>query len=147
MSTRTGPPEKEAGRTPCQGRPSTNDTRDQHDADTADSSRHHGHRLGSAAVSWWSVHECVTPILDAVGTWPMAGTPEWVGLPDHDPRKVAALLDAAQHWALRVETCQQAQCEASRAVSGAADWAAIGREIRVRNDFYRSRPWLRRVIT
>jgi hypothetical protein len=36
-TTTTGPPGKrEEGRTPCQGRPSTNDTSDQHDADTAE---------------------------------------------------------------------------------------------------------------
>jgi hypothetical protein len=84
--------------------------------------------MGSAAVSWWSVHEWVTRHLESVGTWPMAGTPEWVALPDDDPRKLAALLDAAQHWALRVETAQQAECEASRAVSAAADWSAIARD-------------------
>jgi hypothetical protein len=85
---------------------------------------------GSAAVSsqqvnWWEVHSYVTPVLEAVGTWPMAGTPEWCELADDDPRKTAALFDAAQHWALRVETCQTAQCEASHSLSAAADWSGI----------------------
>jgi hypothetical protein len=44
-----------------------------------------------------------------------------VDLDDTDPRKVAALFDAAQHWALRVETSQQAQAETSRDISAAAD--------------------------
>jgi hypothetical protein len=96
-------------------------------------------------VSFWSVHEHVSPLLESAGTWPMAGTPDWCALPHEDPAKLAALLDAAQHWALRVETCQQAQCQASRAVSGALDWAALARKIHVRNDFYASRPWLKRV--
>ena len=51
--------------------------------------------MGSAAVSWWSVHEWVQPYLqpylDAAGPLPMVGTPEWCALDDADPRKVAAL--------------------------------------------------------
>jgi hypothetical protein len=58
----------------------------------------------------------------------MAGTPEWCALPD-GPVKLAALYGAARHWALRLETSQQAQSDASRDVSAAADWAAIAREI------------------
>jgi hypothetical protein len=98
----------------------------------------------SQQVSWWDVHEHVAPILEAVGDWPMAGTPAWCALPDDDPRKLAALLDAAQHWVLRVETCQVAECEASHAISAAADWGAVGRRIRDHNEFYQARPWLRR---
>jgi hypothetical protein len=81
----------------------------------------------SAAVSWWSVHEHVSPFLESAGTWPMAGTPDWCGLPDDHPAKLAALLDAAQHWALRVETCQVAESEASHAISAAVDWSAVAR--------------------
>jgi hypothetical protein len=90
----------------------------------------------SSAVSWWSVHEYVTPLLDEVGSWPMAGTPEWVALDDDDPHKLAALFDAAQHHALRVETCQQACAEASQAVSASADWRAIATEIFQRRSVY-----------
>jgi len=61
-------------------------------------------------------------------------------------RRQAALLDAAQHWALRVETCQEAQADASRAVSVALDWSALARGINQRTDFYAARPWLRRVV-
>src|SRR5690348_3635085 len=68
-------------------------------------------------VSWWSVHEHVAPLLESAGTWPMVGTPEWCALSDDDPRKLAALYDAARHWALRVETAQQARAEASRSIS------------------------------
>ena len=105
---------------------------------TADSS-------GSRQVNWWSVHEHVAPRLTRVGSWPLVGTPAWCALPDDDPAKTAALLDAAQHWALRVETCQQHRCEASRDVSAAADWSAIAREMLARNEFYTQRPWLKRV--
>jgi hypothetical protein len=54
----------------------------------------------------------------------------------------AALLDAARHWALRVETAQQAQCEASAAVSLGSDWTAIAKRAKDRAEF--EHPWLRR---
>jgi hypothetical protein len=85
--------------------------------------------LTSRSVSWWSVHEFVEPLLAAVGQWPMAGTPEWCALPDDDPVKLAALYDDARHWALRLETSQQALAETSRDISAAADWAAMATEI------------------
>lgn len=82
----------------------------------------------SQQVSWWAVHEYVAPLLDEVGDWPMVGTPAWCALADTDPRKSGALLDAAQHWALRLEAAQVARAEASRAVAGAADWAQAAAE-------------------
>jgi hypothetical protein len=66
----------------------------------------------------------------------MVGNPAWCALPDDDPRKVAAIYDAAQHHALRVETAQTALAEASRHVSEAADWSRIAREIRDRQAVY-----------
>lgn len=66
----------------------------------------------------------------------MIGTPAWCSLPDDHPAKIAAIYDAAQHWALRVETCQRAECEASQAISAAANWAAIANEIRRRRGAY-----------
>lgn len=100
----------------------------------------------SRQVSWWSVHEYVAPQLAAVESWPMVGTPAWCALDADDPAKMAALLDAAQHHALRVETCQQAKCEASRAISAAEDWPAIAQAIKAHNEFYAERPWLKRVL-
>jgi Protein of unknown function (DUF2742) len=70
-----------------------------------------------------------------------------VPLAHDDPQKWAALLDAAQHWALRLETCQEARADASRAVAGAADWPKLSREINQRADFYAARPWLRREVS
>jgi hypothetical protein len=103
--------------------------------------------MWSQQVCWWEVHLFVASYLDAVGSWPMAGTPEWCELDDSDPRKRAALLDAARHWALRVETSQQAECEASHDISAAADWSAIAQRVKDRVDFERRRPWLRRVAS
>jgi Protein of unknown function (DUF2742) len=45
-----------------------------------------------------------------------------------------------------MDSCQQAKCEASRAISAAEDWAAIAQELRDINDFYAARPWLKRVV-
>jgi hypothetical protein len=100
----------------------------------------------SQQVSWWEVHEFVTAVLDQVNGWPMLGTPPWCRLAHDDPRKWAALLDGAQHWALRVDSCQEARAEAGRAVSGCADWPAVAREIRSRHDFRTGRPWIKRVV-
>jgi hypothetical protein len=82
----------------------------------------------SQQVAWWEVREFVAAQLDQVEQWPMIGTPAWCLLDDDDPVKLAAVLDAAQHWALRLETCQQARAEASRDVAAGADWRAIAGE-------------------
>jgi hypothetical protein len=102
---------------------------------------------GSQQVRWWDLREGMRPDLAAVGDWPMAGTQAWFDLDDSDPRKMAALLDAAQHWVLRVETCQQARAEASHDISAATDWAAIAHEIRGRTQLYAERPWLKRTAS
>jgi len=106
-----------------------------------------GAPISSQQVNWWSVHQWVLPKLAKAGTWPTAGTPEWCALDDKDPRKWAALLDAGQHWALRMETMQQALCELSRDVSAAEDWSTIAQDIRARNELYTEKPWLKRVAS
>lgn len=83
----------------------------------------------STQVDWWVVNQFVVGWLAQVEVWPMAGTPQWAALPAHDPRKWASLLDAARHWSLRVDACQEARAEASRAIAGAADWKAIAHEV------------------
>lgn len=83
--------------------------------------------LGSQSVDWWAVAEFVEPMLSAVGSWPTAGTVAWIQLDDGDPRKLAALFDAARHHALRVDGAQEALAAASKDVSAAADWAAVSR--------------------
>ena len=75
------------------------------------------------------MHELVDPLLTAVESWPIIGTPAWCALTDDDLRKIAAIFDAARHWALRVETCQLAACEASCDIAAAADWSAIANAI------------------
>ncbi|HUH70030.1 MAG TPA: DUF2742 domain-containing protein [Mycobacterium sp.] len=95
--------------------------------------------MGSAQVSWWDVHDFVAPVLARAGEWPIVGTPEWCAMPVDHPAKIAAVFDAARHWALRVETCQTALAEASRAVSAAEDWSGIANQISRRCGVYRRR--------
>jgi hypothetical protein len=87
-------------------------------------------------VDFWSVHCYVAPALVAAREWPMLGTLEWQHLADADPAKLAALLDAAQHHALRIETAQAALAEASSAIASAADWQSIARTIRAPHSTY-----------
>lgn len=98
----------------------------------------------SRSVSWWSVCEYAAPLLDSVDSWPVAGTAEWQELADDDPRKLASLLDAARIWALGAENDQQARCEASKAISSAANWSSLAREIAQRRALFDERPWLER---
>ena len=116
----------------------------------------------SRQVQWWTVHEYVQPYLAAAGyvgddqaayayrralSWPTVGTPEWCALDDQDPVKIAAVYDAAQHWALRVDSCQEARCQASRDVSAADDWSRVATKMVQRESFYAARPWLKRVAS
>jgi len=103
--------------------------------------------MSSQQVSWWDVHEYVDSLLDEIKNWPMIGSPAWCALSDDDPAKLAAIYDAAQHWALRIESCQRQMAQTSRDVADAADWAAIGREAAQIEAFYKERPWLRRKRT
>lgn len=115
--------------------------------DTAKSNRAYRQ---SQQVNWRAVHRFVTPLLQTVGSWPTVGTIEWHQLHDDDLVKYAALFDAAQHWALRLESCQVARCEAGRAISAGAplvdddllslrtkpavDWKSVAQEIRRRRE-------------
>ncbi|ORV29467.1 hypothetical protein AWB98_06675 [Mycolicibacterium conceptionense] len=75
------------------------------------------------------MHEYVLPVLERAGDFPMVGTVAWCALADDDPRKIAAVFDAAQHWALRIEASQIALADASKEIAAAADWAGIARRI------------------
>lgn len=104
------------------------------------------YQQNSSAVAWWPVHEFVTAVTDALADeWPMAGTPIWCELADDDPRKLAAVLDAAQHHALRMEVAQEARAEASKSVAGAADWPQVANELTQLRAWRANRPWAKRV--
>jgi len=102
--------------------------------------------ISSRTADWWAVHSFVAPWLDAADDYPMAGTLAWQELSSNDPQKWAALLDAASHHILRVETAQAQRAEAAKAVAGATDWPQVAREIRQRSAFREAHPWARRVV-
>ena len=101
-------------------------------------------RNTAQSVNWWTVHRFVQTVLDQVDGWPMAGTPAWCSLTHDDPTKWAALLDSAQHWALRIEMNQEARAEASKDISAAADWKAIAQELSQLQAFRAANPWAKR---
>lgn len=101
----------------------------------------------SRQVSWWAVHEFVAPKLEQVGDWPAAGTPEWCALENRNPVKWAAVLDAAQHWALRIDTEQEARAQAAKDIAAGENWAAIATSGLRREQFYNAKPWLRRAAS
>lgn len=98
----------------------------------------------SQQVSWSDVNAFVLPKLVKVGDWPMAGSPAWCLLDDRDPVKWAAVLDAGQHWILRIEGWQQADCDASGEISSVRDWAATSRLVTQHNSYFAARPWTAR---
>ncbi|EUA45487.1 hypothetical protein E3G44_002525 [Mycobacteroides abscessus] len=98
----------------------------------------------SRQVAWLTVHEFVQPRIEASGPFPVAGTVAWQLLSATDPGKWAALLDAAQHYALRLDIEQEAAIAAGQAISRSQDWGSVARKMRQRHDFYEQRPWLRR---
>ena len=144
MSHQNGPPKKVEGG-PQQGRPSTKLS--SRDATYTQESNRCRRQNASQQVDWWSVHEFVAAVLDQVNGWPTLGTPAWCSLANDDPQKWAALLDGAQHHALRLELNQQAECQASRDISAAADWSGIAQQVRQHNEFYAAKPWLRRLAS
>ncbi|MDO2354674.1 DUF2742 domain-containing protein [Mycobacterium avium] len=104
------------------------------------------HGVSSSQVSWWPTHEFLVHLVAQVDTLPVAGTPAWQALSDDDPQKLLSLAVAGEHHVLRAEAAQEALAEASRAISGAADWRAISQEIRRRNAFRASHPEAKRVV-
>jgi Protein of unknown function (DUF2742) len=92
--------------------------------------------MTNSQTSWWSVHEYVSQLLDQIDDWPLIGTPAWCALDDEDPRKLAAIFSAAEHWALRVETCQEARCEMSKDIAASLDWWEFAKASRRRRSAY-----------
>lgn len=118
------------------------------DPATTDPTGHVPSSTDLSAVDWYAVALFVAPLLQQVGRWPAAGSPAWCDLEETDPRKVAAVYDAARRWALQVDGYQVARrialAEASREISAAYDWKALARKIQEYNEFRAERPWMNR---
>ncbi len=100
-------------------------------------------------VSWEPVHTFVGRLLAGRHTTIVAGTPEWIALPDDAPAKLLAVLTAGSRWCLETELDQidQRRIAAKTAaieVATALDWTRVAKRIRDRDQFYRDNPDLRR---
>lgn len=82
---------------------------------------------GSRRVAWEPVHRFLAPHLGDPDLIP--GTPAWCDLDDRDPRKKSALNWPVIYWAVAEDARQDAMAEASREISAAADWPAVGRRM------------------
>ena len=102
--------------------------------------------MSAQSVSWWSVHEFVAARTAGV-RFPIAGTPAWCDLDEDDPAKLAAVLDAGQHHALRMETAQETRAEASKAVAACADWPTVAHGVARRRAFHANNPWSKRAVS
>jgi hypothetical protein len=102
--------------------------------------------ISSSQVDWWPVLQYFLRIAEGLGIseYPAAGTPAWRALNDNDPAKLIAALDYAQHWALRIDTAQEAQCAASRDISKALDWPRAAKWLQDSAEWYAANPWMRR---
>ncbi len=90
----------------------------------------------SREVDWHAVALFADPLLTRFSSLPLPGTPEWVALPDTDPRKLAALINVARFWALDATCSQEAIAEASKAITASADWSELSRQIPRRRSVY-----------
>lgn len=105
--------------------------------------------MGSYDITWGPVRDFVRRVLGGRHTTIVAGTPEWIALPDDDPAKLIALLIAGSRWCLErnLEELDQQRADLKASaidISQARDWAAVAQRIRDRDQFYREHPDLRR---
>jgi len=89
---------------------------------------------GSRTVCWWPTHTFIADLLARFGFedgahLPYPGTAAWLELDDADPAKRAALLVAADHAVLRLETDQQARAQAAKDVAAEGGWSAVAQRI------------------
>lgn len=110
-------------------------------------------QLESRQVAFWPTIEFALKHAAANGIdllaemLPAPGTPAWCALADEDPTRAGiSLMLGGCREALEHERQQEARAEASQAVSTAADWPAVAREVQQRNSFRQSRPWAKREV-
>lgn len=101
--------------------------------------------MDSRQVSWFEVYQFVerwarsssTPDHELDLQLPIAGTPQWCGLPDDDARKLLAVILGGIREALNHEVVQEHRAAASRDLASSTDWSTIARRIRTgRGDAY-----------
>lgn len=148
----SGPPEEVGPRQGCHALAEGTDTHINAtttvDVDKLDYTRPQA--LSSSQRVFWPVYEYGQKLLEKAGIAAAdlhpPGTPAWVALPDEDPAKLLACVLDSPHHTARVEAAQAALADASRVVSAAADWGAVGREIHRRTSFRANHPEAKRVL-
>ena len=103
--------------------------------------------VSSQQVRWFDFHLWCARWLDTVDHFPLAGTTAWFALPDDDPKKKTAVLFAASCHVQRMEAAQEAECEASHAVSAGAPWGQIAQRVQSRREFESEHPWAKRRVS
>lgn len=89
-----------------------------------------GSSAQSQEVSWWSVHQFISAVVEQANTaLPSAGTPSWRALDDGDPRKLLAVAVAGEHHALRVEIAQEQRAQAAEDVWGGENWSEVAQQM------------------
>ena len=106
----------------------------------------------STPINWQPVHTFVGRLLAGRTTTIIAGTEEWIALPDDDPAKTIALLTAGSRWCLETELDQidlrRAAAKAAAVdLAQARDWSAVAQRIRDRDAFYKANPDLARKVS
>lgn len=82
----------------------------------------------SRQVDWWSVYTWSRQFLANAGDFPQAGTPAWGALDNDDPRRLYGVLEAAQHWTVRLDALQQ-DVPGNVNLDAAAHIADVGEEL------------------
>lgn len=100
-------------------------------------------------INWQPVHLYVSRLALPVSL-PIAGTPDWLAASDDD--KAAGLIIAGSRWCLEEEMLairrRRAHMKlASIEVSQSKQWAAVARQLRDRDAWYREHPDLRRKVS
>lgn len=103
----------------------------------------------SAPINWQPVHTFVGRLLAGRTTTIIAGTEEWIALPDDDPAKTIALLTAGSRWCLEqnleeLDQHRAAKKAAAIEIATALDWTRVAKRIRDRDAYYKAHPDLRR---
>lgn len=96
------------------------------------SSRHS--TIASREVSATATYLQIAPLL--VDDFPECGTPAWCNLPDEDPRWWAGLVFAALQQVLTQDIRQDAEHQASQAISTTIDWSDFALKSRAHRDVY-----------
>lgn len=94
----------------------------------------------SRQVNWYEAFAFASRIASQYGVTldhrelPIAGTLQWCGMADDDARKLMALVLGGVREALANDAHQDALAQAGEAISGAADWSQVSRDVRRRHE-------------